>query len=595
MKYQNKKLFSEIEKIIQTNIPFVFLENYEYEMTEIKQFIYENNIVDKLYEYDTVSGFHTYDSEYGRTMDDYEENEFNTGITMALEDAHIKQKNVLIIAYGLENKIIENDILIEILNVLSNKLKSENSGKLTILFCGKEYQIPSSIKEYSVLMKNSLPNYKERQKVIEDFLKFNINNKLFNQLKNNFDYSEIVNDLKGLDKIEIKQVLGFLFYEYGLPIFEKNTRFNQVIKKEIRKLKIQKLIKMGTLSLENNNVKWGDIKGLENLFDYVEEIEQVIKDYRRLETYNIDLPKGILLLGEPGTGKSMSAKAIASKLKLELIKFDISNILGKYVGESEKRMRETLDTVQFLSPCVLWIDEIEKAFAGVNKDNNEVMRKIFGQLLTWMSDENKGVFVVATANNIDGLLPPEFLRKGRFDEIFYIDRPSEVERSKIIKLHLVKRHIEIRGFEKELSKVAEISENLVGADLEYCCNKFAIEYHSHNSSRDKDFNNLLKNCFANMEKNILEIRERIENKGLMKDYNSELVRLKKEFKEEIETLEILKQRMTNNITSAFEENVYNVLNKNVQTRIDKIVNSIINKKTNINNYRLASKIEKNEE
>ena len=201
MKYQNKKLFSEIEKIIQTNIPFVFLENYEYEMTEIKQFIYENNIVDKLYEYDTVSGFHTYDSEYGRTMDDYEENEFNTGITMALEDAHIKQKNVLIIAYGLENKIIENDILIEILNVLSNKLKSENSGKLTILFCGKEYQIPSSIKEYSVLMKNSLPNYKERQKVIEDFLKFNINNKLFNQLKNNFDYSEIVNDLKGLYKI----------------------------------------------------------------------------------------------------------------------------------------------------------------------------------------------------------------------------------------------------------------------------------------------------------------------------------------------------------------------------------------------------------
>ncbi|WP_213810414.1 ATP-binding protein [Jeotgalicoccus sp. WY2] len=223
---------------------------------------------------------------------------------------------------------------------------------------------------------------------------------------------------------------------------------------------------MGTLSIVETTENVDDIIGLDHLKAYIEE-RAAFSNMNLLTTNGVELPKGILILGEPGTGKSMTAKAAANALGLKLIKFDISKIMGKYVGDSEKNIMETLKIIEHMSPCVLWIDEIEKAFSGVNDNDNQVLRRVFGILLSWMSDDNKGAFVVGTANNVDGVLPPEFLRKGRFDEIFYVSKPGKEARLLLFQDKLNKRAIPLKLHDDELEQLARESAGFTGADIEY--------------------------------------------------------------------------------------------------------------------------------
>ncbi len=145
-----------------------------------------------------------------------------------------------------------------------------------------------------------------------------------------------------------------------------------------------------------------------------------------------------MILGMPGCCKSLAAKATATLFKVPLIRLDVGRLMGKYVGESEGNIRRALKLSETVSPCVLWIDEIEKAFAGIGGGYGEVATRLFGHFLTWMQEKESTVFIVATANDISKL-PPEFLRKGRFDELFFVDLPTERERRKILEIHLRKR------------------------------------------------------------------------------------------------------------------------------------------------------------
>lgn len=172
-----------------------------------------------------------------------------------------------------------------------------------------------------------------------------------------------------------------------------------------------------------------------------------------------------MIIGMPGCGKSLTAKATASLFEIPLVRLDVGRLLGKYVGESEENMRKALKLSEAISPCVLWIDEIEKAFAGVGGDGggNDVTTRLFGQFLTWMQEKENTVFIVATANDISRL-PPEFLRKGRFDELFFVDLPNGEERRKILDIHLKKRN----KWNKNIDSIALIkeTEGFNGADLE---------------------------------------------------------------------------------------------------------------------------------
>jgi SpoVK/Ycf46/Vps4 family AAA+-type ATPase len=173
----------------------------------------------------------------------------------------------------------------------------------------------------------------------------------------------------------------------------------------------------------------------------------------------------VLLLGVQGAGKSLSAKAIATAWKRPLLRLDPGALYDRYVGESERRLRESLKQAEAMAPIVLWIDEIEKGFASASHQSNDggLSQRMFGALLTWMQEHNAPVFLVATANNIDAL-PPELLRKGRFDEIFFVDLPSAPARRTIFQIHLTKRKRDSNLF--DLDRLASASDGYSGAEIE---------------------------------------------------------------------------------------------------------------------------------
>ena len=178
------------------------------------------------------------------------------------------------------------------------------------------------------------------------------------------------------------------------------------------------------------------------------------------------MPKGVLIAGVPGCGKSLSAKAVAKLFEVPLLRLDMGRLMGKYVGESEGNLRKAISLAEAISPCVLWIDELEKAFAGIggNGGGAEITTRLFGNFLTWMQEKESPTFVVATANDITKL-PPELMRKGRFDEIFYVGLPDEEERKRIFEIHISKRRSQDLNGIRVIDLVKK-SKGFSGADIE---------------------------------------------------------------------------------------------------------------------------------
>ena len=183
---------------------------------------------------------------------------------------------------------------------------------------------------------------------------------------------------------------------------------------------------------------------------------------RSAQDYGLPAPKGIALIGIPGTGKSLTAKMISRLWHLPLIRLDVGALFGSLVGESEERVRRALSVVEIIAPCILWIDELEKALSHGGLDSGTSTR-VFGNILTWMQEKTAPVFVVATANDVTAL-PPELLRRGRFDEIFFLDLPTEKERKEIFDVHILKRGRLPEMFDSE--KLAKASRGFVGSEIE---------------------------------------------------------------------------------------------------------------------------------
>jgi SpoVK/Ycf46/Vps4 family AAA+-type ATPase len=184
----------------------------------------------------------------------------------------------------------------------------------------------------------------------------------------------------------------------------------------------------------------------------------------RARDFGLPEPKGLLLLGVQGCGKSLAAKAIANSWRLPLLRLDVGAVMNAYVGSSEENMRKAIRISESLAPCILWLDEIEKGFAGFGgQQDGGTTARVFATFLTWMQEKTKPVFVIATANSIERL-PPEMLRKGRFDEIFFVDLPSEPERLEIFRIHLSRRNRFPEQF--DLARLAAASTGMSGAEIE---------------------------------------------------------------------------------------------------------------------------------
>jgi ATP-dependent 26S proteasome regulatory subunit len=207
-----------------------------------------------------------------------------------------------------------------------------------------------------------------------------------------------------------------------------------------------------------------DVGGLDQLKEWLDRRGRAFGAGAR--DFGLDAPKGVLLLGVQGCGKSLLAKAIAATWQFPLLRFDMGKVFGGIVGQSEGNIRTALQVAQALAPCVLWIDEIEKGLAGMGSSDQTdggTTARVVGTLLTWMQEKKAPVFVVATANRID-MLPPELLRKGRFDEIFFVDLPTRAIREEILSIHLKKKRRDPKGF--ALADLAARSVGFSGAELE---------------------------------------------------------------------------------------------------------------------------------
>ena len=229
---------------------------------------------------------------------------------------------------------------------------------------------------------------------------------------------------------------------------------------EVTRAKHALLNKDGVLSFEYNTAHFSEVGGLLRFKQWLQHRKTIFTGEKKVA--GLDMPKGILLLGVQGGGKSLAAKAVAGTWGIPLLRLDFGALFNKYFGETERQTREALKMAETMAPCVLWLDEIEKGIATGDTDNG-TSKRLLGTLLTWMAERKSAVFIVATANDIQSL-PPELLRKGRLDEIFFVDLPDPETRKEILRIHLKKRDLEPESY--DLDSLAHFSTGFSGAEIE---------------------------------------------------------------------------------------------------------------------------------
>jgi ATP-dependent 26S proteasome regulatory subunit len=265
----------------------------------------------------------------------------------------------------------------------------------------------------------------------------------------------IVKALSGLTRVEAENALA--------KVIVTRSRIDAEDVDLLLAEKEQIIRKSGMLEFYSSPERFASIGGLDQLKLWLQQRGKAFSEAAR--QFGLPNPRGLLLVGVPGCGKSLTAKSVAAEWKMPLLKFDLGKVFGGLVGQSEENMRRALKTAEAVAPCILWIDEIEKGLSGSrgSQGDSGVAARVFGTMLTWMEENTKQVFSIATANDIEGL-PPELLRKGRFDEVFFIDLPTPQERATVIAIHISRHHRDYRDF--DIARHVSASDGFSGAELE---------------------------------------------------------------------------------------------------------------------------------
>ena len=324
----------------------------------------------------------------------------------------------------------------------------------TLVFVGHRVELPSELQRLSARFQLSLPDAQQLRALLREEVRlWEAEPRLDGKLRGEPEAAQmLVQHLRGLTADGARRLIRQAIRDDGALTREDLAR--------VLKLKHEALGQDGLLQLELDAVRLSDVAGLDALKHWLQRRAPAFRG----ELPELDPPRGVLLLGVQGAGKSLACKAIAGSWHLPLLRMDFGALYSKWSGESERNLREALALAEQLAPCVLWLDEIEKGIStSGDASDGGVSRRLLGALLTWLSENTSRVFVAATANDVQRL-PPELLRKGRFDEIFFVDLPGAAVREAIFRIHLQARQQPVETF--DYTALAAASEGYSGAEIE---------------------------------------------------------------------------------------------------------------------------------
>ena len=445
-------VYDEIKSMLESNFPLIYLATTEYGRVTQKVRSMCFTMGYKFHTWDQVDGLRTHRCDPSYRLKEViphvanNETQEAYGLLEYLRFGLIQQGDKSKEVFVLEDfhKCFSMRKFPEMLRKLSLELKQCNKH---IVFISPFMQFPEELDKYISLKTIPLPDKED--------LEIRLNHVAGADADINPDLRKyIIDSALGLTDTEADLAFRLAKNKVGL-----NSRAAiEVIASEkeqiIKKSGILDYIKVDS-SLENS------VGGLDNLKLWLRQRSKAFE--LKAKDFGLKEPKGILLLGVPGCGKSLTAKCIAAEWRQPLLKLDIGKVFGQYVGNSESNIRAAIATAEAVAPCVLWIDEIEKGLKVGGEGDGGTTSRVFSTILTWMQEKTKPVFVVATANDISQL-PPELLRKGRFDEIFFVDLPTQEERKNIFKIHLQKNNLEVNYV--DFNTASDVSKLFNGAEIE---------------------------------------------------------------------------------------------------------------------------------
>lgn len=437
------KMKEKLVNYIDAGVPILYINSYEENKTDelIRTILGER----RAFEWSEalgVSNFKTGERQSAKSLQEYLKLIIDSGIEDELNRKILVLKDI--------HSYLEDSSVIALLKHIC--LKIVQGLDTVIIMVSSVVKIPAELEKFITIVDVEYPTEREIASVIRNFAGQNetiVSDDLLEEMSLAF---------KGLTDFEIRCILQVAVATNG-ELTRDDLKFVFTQKQQMIK-------KSGILEMIPLKEKADDIGGLENLKAWLSRKMKVFKNIGKAGEFGVDMPKGMLIAGVPGCGKSLTAKVTAQMFEVPLLRLDMGKILGKYVGESESNMRKAITLAEAISPCVLWVDELEKAFAGIGSggEGNEVTMRLFGSFLTWLQEKTSPVFVIATANDITKL-PPELLRKGRFDEIFYVGLPNPRERKKIFEIHIAKRRMaDLPGI--EIQKLVDKTDGYSGADIE---------------------------------------------------------------------------------------------------------------------------------
>jgi hypothetical protein len=332
-------------------------------------------------------------------------------------------------------------------------LQRRNCLPHVLVLVGNKVELPEDLEAHAVRYRPKLPASEALLKMVKDEAAAYAREHGGKRVEVDPEaVKQIVRNLRGLSETDARRIARHLIFRDGVLGADDLP--------ELAKLKFELINRSGHLHYEFDPVKLEHVIGARRVKRWIELRRAAFVDGN--VPPGLDPPKGVLLLGVQGCGKSMLAKAIAAGFGVPLLRLDFGALYNKYHGETEKNLRDALASSEQLSPCVLWIDELEKGLANSGEDGG-VSRRVLGTFLTWMAERKSPVFMVATANQVQEL-PAELLRKGRFDEIFFVDLPSAECRAELFALHLQRRSVEAEGF--DFAALASAADGFSGAEIE---------------------------------------------------------------------------------------------------------------------------------